>query len=154
MNHHNAFILLAIERAKENAKAGGYPFGAVIVKDGQVVGQSNVDDQAFDPTAHAELSAIRNACKNLKAYDLTGCKIYSSCHPCQQCLGAIKWVGIKEIFYAMDKDDAHTIGLADDIFMDDTVEVIKNKIQHAELLGFMQSWYKQKKLDNRSGGAE
>lgn len=144
MSEHKAFILLAIERAKENAKKGGYPFGAVIVKEGKIVGESNVDDREFDPTAHAEASAIRNACKNLKVYDLTGCKIYSSCHPCQMCLGAIKWVGIKEIFYAMDKDDAQIIGCADEIFMDDRVSLIKNKVKEEKLPEFMKKWYEQK----------
>lgn len=146
MNDHENFILAAVKRAQENAKNGGYPFGAVIVKDGKIVGRSNVDDQEFDPTAHAELSSIRNACKNLKTYDLTGCQIYSSCHPCQQCLGAIKWVGIKEIYYAMDKDDAQSIGYADEIFMDDSVVLIKNKIPDDGLLGFMKNWYEQKTL--------
>lgn len=144
INKHNAFIILAIERAKENARKGGYPFGAIVVKDDEIVGQSNVEDQEFDPTAHAELSAIRNACINLKAYDLTDCIIYSSCHPCQLCSGAIKWVGIKEIFYAMDKGDAQMIGYSDEIFMDDSVELIKNKIKNENVLEFMKNWYAQK----------
>ena len=143
-NNHNTFILLAIERAKESAKNGGYPFGAIIVKNGEIVGKSNVEDQEFDPTAHAELSSIRNACKNLKTYNLTGCKIYSSCHPCQMCLGAIKWVGIKEIFYAMDKNDAQTIGYTNDIFMDDSIVLIKNKIENKDLLIFVKNWYEKK----------
>lgn len=138
------FIQLAIERAKESANNGGYPFGAIIVKNGIVVGKSTVDVSAFDPTAHAEMSSIRNACKNLQTYDLTGCSIYSSCHPCQMCLGAIKWVGIKDIFYAMDKLDAQTIGYADDIFMDDAVELIKHKMKDEALLVFMKNWYQQK----------
>lgn len=138
------FIQLAIERAKESANNGGYPFGAIIVKNGIVVGKSTVDVSAFDPTAHAEMSSIRNACKNLQTYDLTGCSIYSSCHPCQMCLGAIKWVGIKEIFYAMDKLDAQAIGYADDIFMDDAVELIKHKMKDEALLVFMKNWYQQK----------
>ena len=135
------FIPLAIERAKQSANNGGYPFGAIIVKNGIVVGKSTVDVSAFDPTAHAEMSSIRNACKNLQTYDLTGCSIYSSCHPCQMCLGAIKWVGIKEIFYAMDKLDAQAIGYADDIFMDDAVDLIKHKMKDETLLTFMTNWY-------------
>ena len=146
MIDHKNFMITAINRAKENAKNGGYPFGAVIVKDGEIVGRSNVDDQEFDPTAHAELSCIRDACKNLKTYDLTGCQIYSSCHPCQLCLGAIKWVGIKEIHYAMDKSDAQSIGYADDIFMDDSVILTKNKIPDDNLLAFMKTWYEDKTL--------
>lgn len=138
------FIQLAIERAKQSANNGGYPFGAIIVKNGIVVGKSNVDISEHDPTAHAEMSSIRNACKNLQTYDLTGCSIYSSCHPCQMCLGAIKWVGIKEIFYAMDKLDAQAIGYADDIFMDDAVDLIKHKMKDETLLAFMKNWYQQK----------
>ena len=143
------FIQLAIEQAKESANNGGYPFGAIIVKNGIVVGKSTVDVSAFDPTAHAEMSSIRNACKNLQTYDLTGCSIYSSCHPCQMCLGAIKWVGIKEIFYAMDKLDAQAIGYADDIFMDDAVELIKHKMKDEALLVFMKNWYQQKQQDKQ-----
>ena len=143
------FIQLAIERAKESANNGGYPFGAIIVKNGIVVGKSTVDVSAFDPTAHAEMSSIRNACKNLQTYDLTDCSIYSSCHPCQMCLGAIKWVGIKEIFYAMDKLDAQAIGYADDIFMDDAVELIKHKMKDEALLVFMKNWYQQKQQDKQ-----
>ncbi|PHI31233.1 nucleoside deaminase [Budvicia aquatica] len=144
MGNHQTFILMAIKRAKKSAQNGGYPFGAVVVKDGDIVGKSNIDDQEFDPTAHAELSAIRNACKNLKVYNLTGCKIYSSCHPCQLCLGAIKWVGIKDIFYAMDKNDAQAIGYADDIFMDDSVVLSKTKMQDENILVFMKNWYAQR----------
>lgn len=143
MNDHKIFILAAIKRAKESAQNGGYPFGAVIVKDGKIVGESNVDDQEYDPTAHAELSSIRNACKNLKTYDLAGCQIYSSCHPCQLCLGAIKWIGIKEIYYAMDKEDAVSIGYDNAIFMDDSVVLAKNKIPDENLLEFMKNWYEQ-----------
>ncbi len=144
MLEHKKFIALAVARAQETANNGGYPFGAIIVKEGVVVGQSNLEHQAFDPTSHAELSSIKDACKNLKVYDLSGCKIYSSCHPCQMCLGAIKWVGIKEIYYAMDKDDAQSIGYSDEIFMDDTVNLIKQKIKADHLLDFMKNWYNQK----------
>lgn len=144
MNEHKTFILAAVERARENEKKGGYPFGAVVVKDGNIVGQSTIEAQEFDPTAHAELTSIRDACKNLKTYDLTGCKIYSSCHPCQMCLGAIKWVGIKEIFYAMDKDDAQIMGHADDIFADDTVTLVKNKIPVDGIQEWMKNWYQKK----------
>ena len=141
MEDHKLFVLTAVERAQENARNGGYPFGAIIVKDGKVVGRSNVDDQAFDPTAHAELTSIRDACRNLKTYDLAGCKIYSSCHPCQMCLGAIKWVGIREIFYAMDKEDALAIGCVDDIFADDAVLLTKNKIPVDGVPEWMRDWY-------------
>ena len=143
MIQHKKFIALAIERAKETAGDGGYPFGAIIVKDDVIVGKSNVDDQEFDPTAHAELSSIRDACKNLKTHDLTGCKIYSSCHPCQMCLGAIKWVGIKEVYYAMDKGDAQVIGYSDNIFLDDTVKLTKQKIEDESLPHFIKNWYDQ-----------
>lgn len=149
MDNYHKFIIMAISRATDNVKKGGYPFGAVIVKEGNIIGKSNIDDQSFDPSAHAELSAIRDACQYFKTYDLTGCKIHSSCHPCQRCLGAIKWVGIKEIFYAMDKEDAQIIGHADDIFMHDTVELIKHKIADNNILPLMKNWYGQAKISKK-----
>ena len=87
----------AISLADNNVRNGGGPFGAVIVKDGKVVATGvNRVTANNDPTAHAEVSAIRNACKKLKTFDLSGCEIYSSCEPCPMCLGAIYWSRIKK----------------------------------------------------------
>jgi len=93
----------------------GGPFGAVIVKDGEVIaeGYNNVTS-SNDPTAHAEVTAIRNACKKLKTFDLSGCELYTSCEPCPMCLSAIYWARIDKIYYANTKEDAADINFDDD----------------------------------------
>ncbi len=102
------FMAKAISLAEENVKAlQGGPFGAVVVKDGRVVGIGrNKVTRDNDPTAHAEVVAIRNAAKNLETFDLSGCQIYSSCEPCPMCLGAIYWARFDKLYYAATKDDA------------------------------------------------
>lgn len=112
---HEKFMRMAIELSEYNIKEGlGGPFGAVIVKDGVVVASSaNKVIPENDPTAHAEVSAIRLACKQLGTYDLSGCEIYTSCEPCPMCLGAIYWAHIDKIYYANTKTDAAEIGFDD-----------------------------------------
>ncbi len=102
------FMGKAISLAMANVvNLKGGPFGAVIVKDGKIVGNgSNQVTVINDPTAHAEIVAIRDATKNLNTFDLTGCEIYSSCEPCPMCLGAIYWARLDKLFYASTKDDA------------------------------------------------
>ena len=141
MKKSKEFILQAIEYAKMSAKQGGYPFGAIIVRDNEIVGRSNIEKQAFDTTAHAEITAIRDACTNLKTYDLSGCKIYSSCEPCAMCQSAIKWAGITEIYYVFDKSDAKAIGFYNKIFLDDIVNIKATKIKDDDLFQFMKKWY-------------
>ncbi len=110
----------AIFLADNNVRNGGGPFGAVIVKDGKVVATGvNRVTANNDPTAHAEVSAIRNACKKLKTFDLSGCEIYSSCEPCPMCLGAIYWSRIKKIYYGNSKADAKDIGFDDSFIYDE-----------------------------------
>ena len=110
----------AISLADNNVRNGGGPFGAVIVKDGKVVATGvNRVTANNDPTAHAEVSAIRNACKKLKTFDLSGCEIYSSCEPCPMCLGAIYWSRIKKIYYGNSKADAKDIGFDDSFIYDE-----------------------------------
>ncbi len=110
----------AISLADDNVRNGGGPFGAVIVKDGKVVATGvNRVTANNDPTAHAEVSAIRNACKKLKTFDLSGCEIYSSCEPCPMCLGAIYWSRIKKIYYGNSKADAKDIGFDDSFIYDE-----------------------------------
>ena len=105
----------AIELSENSVKNGGRPFGAVIVKDGAIVAEaSNCVTIDLDPTAHAEVSAIRKATKVLGTYDLTGCEIYTSCEPCPMCLGAIYWAHLDKIYYANDRKDAADIGFDDD----------------------------------------
>ena len=114
-----------MNQAKQNADNGinqkeGGPFGAVITdKDGNII--SNGNNQVLkqkDPTAHAEIVAIRNACKKLSKYDLSECILYTSCEPCPMCLSAIIWSNIKEVYYGCTKEDAGNIGFRDDIIYD------------------------------------
>ncbi len=102
------FMSKAIVLAEGNVKTlKGGPFGAVVVKDGEIVGRgSNQVTVNNDPTAHAEVVAIRDAAKNLGTFDLSGCEIYSSCEPCPMCLGAIYWAHMDKLYYAATKDDA------------------------------------------------
>jgi len=107
----------AVKLSLESVKNGGGPFGAVIVKDGEVVATgSNCVTLHNDPTAHAEVSAIRSAANKLGTFDLRGCRIYTSCEPCPMCLGAIYWARLDKIYYANTKTDAKDIGF-DDSFL-------------------------------------
>lgn len=115
------FMNQAIELASKcmNHATGG-PFGAVIVRNDQVVGVgSNGVTTHNDPTAHAEISAIRDACTKLNTFSLDGCEIYTSCEPCPMCLGAIYWSRISRIFYGANRIDAAKIGFDDQFFYDE-----------------------------------
>jgi guanine deaminase len=110
------FMRRAIELAQQgiNNNDGG-PFGCVIVKNGEIVGEgNNCVTSTNDPTAHAEVVAIRNACQNLNTFQLDNCVIYTSCEPCPMCLGAIYWARPAQIFYACNKTDAAQVGFDDD----------------------------------------
>lgn len=105
----------AIALSEESVRMGGGPFGAVIVKDGVIVSEaSNSVTLDHDPTAHAEVNAIRKATQKLGTFDLEGCEIYTSCEPCPMCLGAIYWAHLDCIYYANDRKDAARIGFDDD----------------------------------------
>ena len=109
------FMREAIRFADESVKNGGGPFGAVIVKDGEIVaGSANSVTIDNDPTAHAEVNTIRKACQKLGTFDLSDCVIYTSCEPCPMCLGAIYWAHISRIYYGNTKKDAADIDFADD----------------------------------------
>ncbi len=112
----NRFMAVANELARSNLQtnAGG-PFGACVVKNGKIVGKgSNHVLRNNDPTAHAEIVAIREACHNLGSYDLSDCELYASCYPCPMCLAAIVWANIKTVYYGNTKEDAARIGFRDD----------------------------------------
>ena len=110
----------AIELSKESVRNGGGPFGAVIAKGGEIIAEgSNCVTIDNDPTAHAEVSTIRKACKKLGTFDLSGCDIYTSCEPCPMCLGAIYWAKLDKIYYANDRKDAADIGFADDFIYEE-----------------------------------
>jgi guanine deaminase len=115
------FLKRAIELAKQNIESGnGGPFGAVIVKDGVVVAEGvNSVTTSNDPTAHAEITAIRAACENLNSFQLDGCEIYSSCEPCPMCLGAIYWARPKALYFAASKKDAAHAGFDDSFIYDE-----------------------------------
>lgn len=112
----NKYMKIAKELSDENLKTNvGGPFGACVVKDGKIIGKgSNHVLANNDPTAHAEIMAIREACKNIKSYDLSGCELYTSCYPCPMCLSAIIWSNIKKVYYGNTKEDAKNIGFRDD----------------------------------------
>ena len=110
----------AIELSENSVRNGGGPFGAVIAKDGEIIAEgSNKVTINNDPTAHAEVCAIRNACKILKTFELANCVIYTSCEPCPMCLGAIYWARLSKIFYANDRKDAAEIGFDDDFIYEE-----------------------------------
>lgn len=109
------FMRRAIALSEESVRTGGGPFGAVIVKDGVIVSEaSNSVTIDHDPTAHAEVNAIRKASQKLGTFDLEGCEIYTSCEPCPMCLGAIYWAHLDCIYYANNRKDAARIGFDDD----------------------------------------
>ena len=109
------FLREAIRLSIDNVEAGhGGPFGAVIVRDGQIVGRGcNCVTSANDPTAHAEIVAIRDACRRLGTFRLAGCEIYASCQPCPMCLAAIHWARIERLYYAAGSQDAARAGFDD-----------------------------------------
>ena len=131
-NHHSAveitdmdrnFMAMAIDAASQSAMNGGGPFGAVIVKDGRVAAvAANSVTRDNDPTAHAEVNAIREACRVLGTFDLSGCILYTSCEPCPMCLGAIYWAHIDCIFQGGTRKDAAEAGF-DDAFIYDEISV-------------------------------
>lgn len=113
--NHEKFMRIAIEFSEKNVTESlGGPFGAAVVKNGKLIAASgNKVTSTNDPTAHAEVSAIRLACEKLKTFDLTGCVIYTSCEPCPMCLSAIYWARIGQVYYANTKVDADEIGFSD-----------------------------------------
>ena len=123
----NEYMKIADELAKDNLKTNvGGPFGACIVKDGRVIGKgSNHVLANNDPTAHAEVMAIRDACKNINSYDLSDCILYTSCFPCPMCMSAIIWSNIKKVYYGNTKEDAEMIGFRDN-FIYEVLSKIKN----------------------------
>ena len=129
----NKYMKIAKDLADDNLKTNiGGPFGACIVKDGKIIGKgSNHVLSNNDPTAHAEIMAIREACKNINTYDLSDCELYTSCYPCPMCLSAIIWANIKKIYYGNTRKDAANIGFRDDFIYD----FIENKCS-SDLLSF------------------
>lgn len=123
MEYNKKFMRKAIALSIQNIEKGGGPFGAVIVKDGKVIATGvNRVTRNTDPTAHAEVTAIRKASKKLGTFDLAGCDIYTSCEPCPMCLGAVYWAHLDKMYYGNTKADAKNIGF-DDSFIYDEIEL-------------------------------
>ena len=125
----NEYMEIAKKLSEDNLKTNfGGPFGACVVKNGKIIGKgSNHVLKNNDPTAHAEIMAIRDACENIESYNLTGCELYTSCYPCPMCLSAIIWSNIKNIYYGNTKEDAANIGFRDD-FIYDYIKNMNNNI--------------------------
>jgi guanine deaminase len=120
---HNAFMEQAIEMAVANVRRGGGPFAALVVKDGIVIASgANQVTRSNDPTAHAEIVAIREACRVLDDFQLAGCDLYTSCEPCPMCLGAIYWARPAAVYYAATHNDAAGAGF-DDSFIYREIQV-------------------------------
>ena len=130
--YNQEFMLKATSEANNNLQTNeGGPFGAVIVKDDKIVGKGhNRVLINHDPTCHAEIEAIRDACKNLNTRDLTGCTLYTSCYPCPMCLSAIIWANIKKVYYGNTAKDAADIGFRDDFIY----KFIEGKCSDASVL--------------------
>ncbi|KHJ38482.1 guanine deaminase [Pedobacter glucosidilyticus] len=134
---HEDFMRMAIALSEDNVKNNlGGPFGAVIVKDGQIIAKSaNTVTTTNDPTAHAEVAAIRLACHALNTFSLEGCTIYASCEPCPMCLGAIYWARIDKLYYANTKRDAAAINFDDDfIYQEIDLKPEDRKLPSQQLL--------------------
>lgn len=113
----NPFMARAIQLSIDNVRSGrGGPFGAVVVKDGSIIAEgANQVTSTNDPTAHAEMVAIREACRRLVAFDLEACEIYTSCEPCPMCLGAIYWARLSRVYFANADADASRAGFDDSL---------------------------------------
>lgn len=145
--YNDDFMRKAVRLSLYNIKKGGGPFGAVVVKNGKIIssGTNNVTTKK-DPTAHAEIDAIRKASRALKSFDLSGCEIYTSCEPCPMCLSAIYWARISRIYFGNTKKDAAKIGFIDEFIykeLDKPLNKRKLKITqhlHDESLMAFEVW--------------
>jgi tRNA(Arg) A34 adenosine deaminase TadA len=145
---HNPFMAHAIQLSLENVTSGrGGPFGAIIVKDGAIVAEAaNQVTLSNDPTAHAEILAIRNACQRLETFDLAGCEIYSSCEPCPMCLGAIYWARLSRVYFANSDSDASRAGFDDSFIYRELAQPIAQRkipmiqMMREEALAAFRAW--------------
>ena len=125
----------AIELSKQSVRNGGGPFGAVIARNGEIVAEgSNCVTIDCDPTAHAEVSTIRKACKALGTFDLSGCEIFTSCEPCPMCFGAIYWAHLDKIYMGNDRKDAAKIGFDDDFIYQEIALSAEQRKKPSEVL--------------------
>ena len=149
-NDHSKFMLEAIRLSIDNVEQGnGGPFGAIVVKDGKIIAHgSNQVTSSNDPTAHAEVVAIRAACKVLNTFQLNGCEIYTTCEPCPMCLGAIYWARPDKLFYANSKEDAAKINFDDQFIYEEIAKPVEGRklftrqILRDEALAAFEKWTK------------
>ena len=136
MEDKNKFMAKAIELSINSVNTTGGPFGSVIVKDNKIIAEgSNKVTSSNDPTAHGEVVAIREACKKLKTFDLSGCEIYTSCEPCPMCLSAIYWSRLDKIYYANTREDAKNIDFDDSfIYLEIPKKISDRKIKMTQML--------------------
>lgn len=136
---------IAIDEARTGINAGhGGPFGCVIVRDGKIVGQGhNEVVRQKDPTCHGEVMAIRNACKNLGTYDLSGCELYTTAAPCPMCRGAILWANIGRVYYGCTVEDTDSIGFRDKVFYE-SENNISEELDREECLKVFEEYQKIK----------
>ena len=136
MEEKNKFMLKAVELSIKSAETIGGPFGCVIVKENKIISEgSNKVTSTNDPTAHAEIVAIREACLKLNTFNLVGCELYSTCEPCPMCLSAIYWSHIDRVFYANTRDDAKNIDFDDSfIYSEINKKIEDRKIQMTQML--------------------
>jgi guanine deaminase len=129
MTREEKFMQEAIELSRNGmANNEGGPFGCIIVKGDEIVGRGNNKvSSTNDPTAHAEVTAIRDACKNLNSFQLEGCEVYTSCEPCPMCLGAIYWARPKVVYFANNRQDAADIGFDDSMIYEEMVVAIEDR---------------------------
>ncbi len=147
---HNPFMARAIQLSLENVTSGrGGPFGAIVVKDGAIVAEAtNQVTASNDPTAHAEILAIRHACQRLGTFDLDGCEIYSSCEPCPMCLGAIYWARLSRVYFANSDSDASRAGFDDSFIYRELAQPIAQRkipmiqMMREEALAAFRAWEK------------
>ena len=146
----NKFMQRAIELSIESINSGGGPFGSVIVKDGKIISEGmNRVTVNNDPTAHGEITAIREACKKLNTFDLRGYELYSNCEPCPMCLSAIYWSHIDKVYYANTRNDAHNIDFLDPIIYtelqksDEEKKIKMTQIMRDEGLKAFEIWDKK-----------
>jgi len=131
------FLRRAVELAAENVQSGkGGPFGAVIVSGGRILAEgTNLVTWAEDPTAHAEIVAIRRACRRRRRFHLQGCEIYTSCEPCPMCLGAIYWARLDRIYYAASREDAAAAGFQDaDLYRELGLAIEERRIPMVQMM--------------------
>lgn len=146
------FMKQAIHEGKKGVEScEGGPFGAIIVKDSQIIGRGhNIVTSSHDPTAHAEICAIRNACKKLESFSLNGAVLFTSCEPCPMCLAAIYWSRLDSFYYAATKDDAKAAGFDDCLFYQELQKkpserlVKSTQILRLETLTLFELWNNQK----------